>query len=129
MITEEQALIQIEIARKDADQAREALQAAEAQLLAAEAQLLAAKRAYVKARPLTTSERERLAQRVGRGYPLCCEGRTWLRAHLPPLWADMLNVWAYETLACSEKRSERLREYAEKVRGLKLDELPPGTKR
>jgi type II secretory pathway pseudopilin PulG len=121
VITEEQALLQIEIARKDADQAREALQAAEAQLLAA-------RRAYVKTRPLTADEREQLALRVGRGDPLCCEkGRAWLLEYLPPFWADVLNGWAYETLACSDKRAEWLREYADKVRGLKLDELPPST--
>jgi hypothetical protein len=120
-MTEAEALLQIEVARKGADEAHEAL-------YAAEAQLLATRRAYAKARPLTEAERDALAQRVEHGYPLCCkEGRTWLSERLPPFWVDALSGWAYEQLACSEKRPRWLREYAEKVRRLALDELPLGT--
>ena len=121
MTSEAQALLQIEIAQEAARRAREALEAAEAQLSAA-------MRAYAKARPLTAVERETLAKRVARGAPLCCvEGRRWLREQLPQTWADVLNSWAYEALSCSEKRPERIAEYADRVRALKLDELPPGT--
>lgn len=118
--TEEQALAQIKIARGAIDQAQETLDAAKAELLAA-------RRAYAKARPLTADERELLAKRVECGGALCCMGQEWLRGQLPPFWADALGGWAYNTLACNEQRPERLQEYADRVRGLKLDELPPGT--
>lgn len=117
-MTEAQAVRQIEIARKAVAQAQEAL-------ATAEAQLRDARRAYAKARPLTESERDILACRVEGGSALCCrEGRTWLRKRLPPIWAEALNDWAYRALACSERRPERIVEYGQKVRALKLDELP-----
>jgi hypothetical protein len=114
----EEALLQVQIAVKAVAQVRETLDVAEARLRAARA-------LYVKVRPLTAAERDRLAARVEAGGPLCCkEGREWLIGQLPGVWAEELSAWAYDRLGCSEKRPERLLEYADKVRRLKLDELP-----
>jgi hypothetical protein len=118
-MTEAETLLQIQVALEAVAQAQETLDVAEARLRAARA-------LYAKVRPLTAAERDRFAARVKAGGPLCCkEGREWLLGQLSPLWACELNAWAYEALACSDKRPERLLEYADKVRALKLDELPP----
>ncbi len=73
--------------------------------------------------PLTEAEREELAQHVERGGALCChDGLAWLRERLPEPWAQALNEWAYDALACRDKAKRR--EYAAKVRALKLDRFP-----
>lgn len=78
---------------------------------------------YSTACPLTEAEREELAQHVEGGGALCChDGLEWLRARLPEPWAQALNEWAYEALACQGEA--RQSEYAAKVRALKLDRFP-----
>lgn len=116
-----------ERALADIQKAIEHLSVAHAVKLDAERDLSIAKKHYARARPLTHEERKRMARRVLSGKGLCCsDGLDWLKKKLklPEIWANALNEWAYEALACNETRKDMLVHYADKVQNLKLDELP-----
>ena len=79
---------------------------------------------YADTRPLTEAERIELAEHVASGGALCCEaGLTWLRERLPEPWAQAINGWAYEHGGCDMSKEARVT-FVERLRGLKLDELP-----
>lgn len=79
---------------------------------------------YAVARPLTEAERTEIVEYVAAGGTLCCViGLAWLRARLPEPWAQTINGWAYEHSGCNRSEEER-RADVEKVRNLKLDQLP-----
>jgi hypothetical protein len=89
-----------------------------------ERELAEERQKYAAARPLTESEREELAKHVEAGGSLCCEdGLVWLRDKLPEIWAQAINGWAYEALAC-QAGAHHWKDHATKVRNLKLDQLP-----
>ena len=79
--------------------------------------------AYAKERPLTPAEHARLIERVRNGGALCCaDGKAWLLTFLPEPWAEALNGWAYEALAC---KTPNLRdEWVSKVKALRRDRFP-----
>ena len=71
---------------------------------------------YCVQNPLSTEVIEKMAERVRVGEPLCCNAAIpWLQENVGPLWAPVISRWAYEALACREKRQEFLEEYAQKV--------------
>lgn len=58
-----------------------------------------------------------MTERVQGGKPLCCDrGLEWLAANVDPVWATVLNRWAYETLSCSGDSPEKRQRYAQLVR-------------
>ena len=80
---------------------------------------------YCRRRPLTEGEHAAVVSRVASGMPLCCEdGREFLMTIVTDIWAELLNDWAYEKLAC--KSPDKDRDVAA-VQGLLRNEPPPGT--
>ncbi len=85
----------------------------------------AARDAYTSARPLTEWEREELVDLLWKGEPLCCQaGLANLRKILPEPWAQALNGWAYEALACKGTRPRPDPDEIAKVRALAPDRFP-----
>lgn len=79
---------------------------------------------YAKRRPLTAEEIEMMVARITESKPICCEdGLIWLRQQLPTVWAESINVWAYEALGCMMPDTYA-KEHMRRVRALKLDVLP-----
>jgi hypothetical protein len=67
--------------------------------------------------PLLCMIVDAMIERVRDGKGLCCQsGHDWLLTHVDPIWARVLNAWAYEHLSCSEDRPERIEEFAQLVR-------------
>jgi hypothetical protein len=70
--------------------------------------------------PLSDEVIDRLAEHVRSGEPLCCaDGRKHLLKFVDPVWAKVINAWAYDKLACEEDDSERLSRLSEVVLVLK----------
>jgi len=100
-----------------------AVKEAERRLGRARHSALRARDSYARQRPLTEREHELLIKRVREGGALCCaDGRAWLIRHVPEPWAEALNRWAYEALACKD-RAHRA-EDVDKVMRLKRDRFP-----
>jgi hypothetical protein len=55
--------------------------------------------------PLSGAQKKSILDAFREGKPLCCEhGRLllWLELRLDDCWSDYINMWAYESIGCSE---------------------------
>lgn len=56
---------------------------------------------HCRKHPLSSSQCRALLGALKGGYPLCCEaGKEVLDDIVDPIWAEVLNEWAYEALDC-----------------------------
>lgn len=62
-------------------------------------------RRHMKEHPLSEQAKGEVLEHFKGGGHLCCEkGRAWLSSHVDPVWAELINDWAYEALACNDSR-------------------------
>jgi len=84
-------------------------------------------RSYCKQHPLTAKQYDWLVARVAAGGALCCdEGRKFLLSTVPPIWAALINHWAYEALSCKGNSKNHGEDVAKVRLQLRRDVPPPG---
>lgn len=87
----------------------------------AQTKLCAFENAHLLDHPLSPEACNTLRDAVRNGAPLCCEkGRTFLATVVDPIWAEVINEWAYESFMCrgshndSEEHLRRLNGFLSK---------------
>lgn len=72
---------------------------------------------HLKAFLLSSFTEAKLVAHVRNGGELCCaDGLKYLRGVVDPLWAEVLNGWAYERLGCKGVAEEDRARYVAKLK-------------
>lgn len=66
--------------------------------------------------PLTEAQQRQLKEGLLSDKALCCKaGREFLSTVVDPIWAELLNGWAYEELSCTEVTDEDRERFSRKL--------------